>query len=32
LTDPQEMGSLFKALAIHPAHTLPPPGFDAKDA
>lgn len=29
LTDPQEMGSLFKALAIHPPHLPPPPGFDA---
>jgi len=28
LTGPQEMGSLFKALAIHPAHLPPPPGFD----
>ena len=28
LTDRQEMGSLFKALAIHPAHLPPPPGFD----
>lgn len=28
LTDPQEMGSLFKALAIHPPHLPPPPGFD----
>ena len=27
LTDPQEMGSLFKALAIHPPHLPPPPGF-----
>lgn len=32
LTDPQEMGSLFKALAIHPAHLPPPPGFDTQDA
>ena len=32
LTDSHEMGSLFKALAIHPAHTQPPPGFDAQDA
>lgn len=28
LTDPQEMGSLFKALAIHPPQLPPPPGFD----
>lgn len=32
LTDSREMGSLFKALAIHPSHTQPPPGFDAQDA
>ena len=29
LTHPQEMGSLFKALAIHSADAPPPPGFDA---
>ena len=29
LTDRAEMGSLFKALAIHPPHLPPPPGFDA---
>jgi SAM-dependent MidA family methyltransferase len=28
LTDPAEMGSLFKALALTPAGCLPPPGFD----
>jgi NADH dehydrogenase [ubiquinone] 1 alpha subcomplex assembly factor 7 len=28
LTDPQEMGTLFKALAVHPAASPPPPGFD----
>lgn len=28
LTAPTEMGSLFKALAIHPATVPPPPGFD----
>ncbi len=28
LTDPSEMGSLFKALAIHPSRHRPPPGFD----
>ncbi len=28
LTDPSEMGTLFKALAIHPSHHQPPPGFD----
>lgn len=28
LTDPSEMGSLFKALAIHPSRHTPPPGFD----
>jgi SAM-dependent MidA family methyltransferase len=27
LTSPEEMGSLFKALAIHPAGSPPPPGF-----
>lgn len=28
LTHPEEMGNLFKALAIHPAGMPPPPGFD----
>ncbi|NUB44392.1 SAM-dependent methyltransferase [Fertoebacter nigrum] len=28
LTHPQEMGTLFKALAVHPAASPPPPGFD----
>ena len=28
LTDPAEMGSLFKAIAFHPPGTPPPPGFD----
>ncbi|MDV7142241.1 SAM-dependent methyltransferase [Tropicimonas sp. TH_r6] len=28
LTHPQEMGSLFKAIAIHPDGTAPPPGFE----
>ena len=28
LTHPQEMGNLFKALAIHPLGAPPPPGFD----
>lgn len=28
LTDPAEMGSLFKALAIHSTRFAPPPGFD----
>ncbi|MDP3959261.1 MAG: SAM-dependent methyltransferase [Pseudorhodobacter sp.] len=28
LTDPQEMGTLFKALALHPLGSLAPPGFD----
>ena len=27
LTHPDEMGSLFKALAFHPADSPPPPGF-----
>jgi NADH dehydrogenase [ubiquinone] 1 alpha subcomplex assembly factor 7 len=27
LTDPQEMGDLFKVIAIHPGDRLPPPGF-----
>lgn len=29
LTDPADMGTLFKALAIHPAGAPPPPGFEA---
>jgi NADH dehydrogenase [ubiquinone] 1 alpha subcomplex assembly factor 7 len=28
LTDPAEMGSLFKAIAFHAPGTPPPPGFD----
>ena len=28
LTDPAEMGTLFKAVAVHAARHLPPPGFD----
>ncbi|AMY68229.1 class I SAM-dependent methyltransferase [Frigidibacter mobilis] len=28
LTHPGEMGRVFKALAIHPQHLLPPPGFE----
>lgn len=28
LTDPSEMGSLFKAIALHSTRHLPPPGFD----
>ena len=28
LTDPAEMGTLFKALALYPPHFPPPPGFD----
>ncbi len=28
LTRPEEMGSLFKALALYPAHCPAPPGFD----
>lgn len=28
LTDPAEMGSLFKAIAFHAPGTAPPPGFD----
>lgn len=28
LTDPQEMGTLFKALALHQMGSPPPPGFD----
>ncbi|MBZ0127505.1 MAG: SAM-dependent methyltransferase [Rhodobacteraceae bacterium] len=32
LTHPDEMGSLFKALAIYPADAPPPPGLDVDDA
>ncbi len=28
LTHPEEMGRLFKAMAIHPKGSAPPPGFD----
>lgn len=28
LTDPAEMGTLFKAIAIYPPQCAPPPGFD----
>jgi NADH dehydrogenase [ubiquinone] 1 alpha subcomplex assembly factor 7 len=28
LTDPSEMGQLFKVIACHPAHLPPPPGLD----
>ncbi|MFO7759573.1 MAG: SAM-dependent methyltransferase [Roseovarius sp.] len=28
LTDPDEMGTLFKVLALHPSTTVPPPGLD----
>lgn len=28
LTDPAEMGTLFKALALYPQHFPPPPGFE----
>ena len=28
LTDPEEMGRLFKVLALHPSTLQPPPGFD----
>ncbi|NCQ24955.1 MAG: methyltransferase [Rhodobacteraceae bacterium CG17_big_fil_post_rev_8_21_14_2_50_63_15] len=28
LTDPAEMGTLFKAMALYPATTAPPPGLD----
>lgn len=28
LTDPAEMGTLFKVLALHPSTTVPPPGLD----
>ena len=27
LTDPTEMGTLFKAIAFYPNGTTPPPGF-----
>ena len=29
LTDPAEMGTLFKAMAIYPLHSATPPGFDS---
>lgn len=29
LTDPQEMGTLFQALAVFPPGAAPPPGFEA---
>jgi SAM-dependent MidA family methyltransferase len=32
LTDPSEMGTLFKVLAIHPRGTPPPPGLTPDDA
>jgi NADH dehydrogenase [ubiquinone] 1 alpha subcomplex assembly factor 7 len=32
LTDPAEMGSLFKAIAFHAPTTPPPPGFDLAHA
>ncbi|MDQ2065919.1 SAM-dependent methyltransferase [Xinfangfangia sp. CPCC 101601] len=32
LTDPAEMGELFKALALYPADTPPPAGFAPEDA
>jgi SAM-dependent MidA family methyltransferase len=32
LTHPEEMGSLFRALAFHAPGTPPPPGFDPADA
>ncbi len=32
LTDPSEMGSLFKAIAFHAPGTVPPPGFDPAHA
>ena len=28
LTDPAEMGTLFKAMALYPPHSAAPPGFD----
>ena len=28
LTDPAEIGTLFKAMALHPSHTAAPPGFE----
>ncbi len=30
LTDPAEMGTLFKALAVYPPHAAPPAGFDPR--
>ena len=27
LTHPDEMGTLFKVMALHPEHTPPPPGL-----
>jgi hypothetical protein len=27
LTHPEEMGQVFKALALHPRRAPPPPGF-----
>jgi SAM-dependent MidA family methyltransferase len=32
LTDPAEMGTLFRALALTPPDATPPPGFEADDA
>jgi NADH dehydrogenase [ubiquinone] 1 alpha subcomplex assembly factor 7 len=32
LTDPEEMGVLFKALALSPPGSAPPPGFDGQAA
>jgi len=29
LTHPQEMGTLFKAMALYPEGAAPPPGFEA---
>jgi NADH dehydrogenase [ubiquinone] 1 alpha subcomplex assembly factor 7 len=31
LTDPAEMGTLFRAMAVMPADAAPPPGFEADD-
>lgn len=31
LTHPDEMGTLFKAIAFHPVGTPPPPGFDVAE-
>jgi hypothetical protein len=28
LTHPEEMGTLFKCLALHPSRAAPPPGVD----